>query len=248
MTANQIAYQANIEIGRHNRATESELNRHNLVQEDLDAQGLKIQDEKNKITQDYQTRQNEIQDRYNQEYLAWQKASTKGKLEVENRLANIQEEKNQIQSEYNVMMRDIQERSNMLRDKELQESQRHNASMESIDRTYKTNWFAIETRKAEYQSTYYRELISEQRAANNIQAMRNANDLRVGLLNNSVTRYRADLDYLLLPYDQQMKEAYANKARRESDLLPWHYGNESLNTLSNVVKSGASVIVPFFGD
>lgn len=184
MTANQIAFQSNIETERHNRVTEQELGRHNTATEGLQQQANELESWKIAVEKQYKEEANRIQDEYNRAYIRLQQAQGDKRLEIEEYLARIKQKEIDNELQYNIERNKIANEANLITKARNEETERHNKAMEEYNNTYMVNTFALENRKAEYMSTYYRDTISLGRAK--LQFEKNAS-LRDYLMKSELT-------------------------------------------------------------
>lgn len=164
MTSNQLAYQSNIEIERHNRVTEEEAGRHNVETEGIAKEQNRLESWKIQVDDNYKRQSNRIQEEYNHAYIALQKAQGDKKLEIEEYLADLRRREQDLELFYNTQRLDIQRQQNAINSAANQETERHNKAMEQYQTDYMDRNFALENRKAEYTSTYYRDLITTKQA------------------------------------------------------------------------------------
>lgn len=144
MTANQIAYAQNIEQGRHNVASEEEINRHNVESEKLQQAANNLMAEQLAYQDRWNSEKNRIQEEYNKAYLEYQNAALDKKYEIETRLNELSAEKNKLQEDYNTKMYEIQTAGNALKHEQNVEINRHNQAMETME-----YWF--DTKRLEYE-------------------------------------------------------------------------------------------------
>lgn len=121
MTANQVAYAANVESIRHNRETEEISKRSN-----------DIQAERNQIDRDYKTRVLDLQEAYNNTSLAMQEAQGNRKLDLQEQLNLITHELNTAEANYKQAMSEVAIRNSSISERNQQEMERYQKALNDL--------------------------------------------------------------------------------------------------------------------
>lgn len=153
MTSNQIAYAANQETERHNKAVEAENERSNKAMEELKARDLANEELKTQNDAWYKQETTRLTREYNSMYYELQKASQDEKAWYESRLVDIENEKNNITKIYNDMMNSRKLEENLVRQGVAEEDARHNKEIETLTRDAN----ALKWKQLEFEKTQFRE-------------------------------------------------------------------------------------------
>lgn len=237
MTSNQISAQQVRENERHNAAYEDETKRHNVETE-------KIESEKNYITQQYNEQSLHLQEAYNNRYLDYLEASEADKVNIETELNHIKYQqtlneqwyKEQMsmwtgqQTEADTIYKDrlaaVAEMDSNIRAKQAYyESQKTEAYILDLQRSYELNVQRIENEK-----------------------LRIMKDYELGLINNETKLKQLEIQDRQLELERTRWEtqkanieSQTKKNKQETIGAGVHSAAELINSAANVVDS----ILPF---
>lgn len=153
MTSNQIAYAANQEDIRHNKAMEAETERSNKAMEALKERDIANEELRTQNDSWYKQESTRISREYNQIYYELQHAAQEEKAWYESQLVNLEEEKNYITKTYNDMMNSRKQEENLIKQGVADEEARHNKELESLTRDSN----ALKFKQLEFEKTQFRE-------------------------------------------------------------------------------------------
>lgn len=249
MTSNQIAYASHLEDIRHNQATEanqdtanSEIERHNMATEQLEAHKLQIEQDFKQATVVYQNRMADIQEQYNNTYLALQQAAQDEKERYQQQLNLLDAEKNSITQQYNDNLRDYQTTIADIQSQLADETVRHNAQLETLTSEKQANDLFI----AEKQDLYKRyelnteaqlKMLNLELERARLMEIQRMNNVDVAIkLNDATIRNKAMQNEFLRTANE------INKTRVEqqkADSLIWGSATKSVNDfLKNLIEVG----------
>lgn len=124
---------------RHNKATEEELNRHNLAMEQLENQSLQLQQDRLNYETIWNNERNRIQEDYNRKYLELEQATLDQRQEIQDQLNNLKQQEINNLNWFNQRKTELEALRQGLDRDILNENERHNKEMESIGTTSNAN-------------------------------------------------------------------------------------------------------------
>lgn len=216
MTANQIAY-----------ASEQETERHNQVMEDLskEANRIKAQDVSN--NDQYHQQSLRIQDDYNRNYLALQKAQGDERLRIQNDLAMLEREKVQLDSWYKQEQVVLEASKQDLQQKTIAEDRRWHGISEELTREQN----AMRQKQIEYEHTefYEHQTLEWAEQSRKILEMNVQRDLK----QEELTLRRQELLYDMNRYNDTEKPLKESQTWRNYVEPVMKMGTEILGTFSS---------------
>lgn len=201
MTANQIAYAANQEQHRHNVATE-----------DIAANANDIAAEKNRITESYQTRLNEIQSEYNATYLELQRSQGDRKLQLQEDLNRIEWLKTTIDQDYKQQMVEIGIRNSTVNEKAQAETERYQKRLNELGfskNEIDAQVANIKEKMAEYEKYSIDQNVRIQDFNALVNKTRADNEYSINLINAEIANVRNEIEQQKVEL-QALKQPYEN--------------------------------------
>lgn len=223
MTANQIAYAALLEEGRHNASVEVETAKANRERERISQEANNIEAGKAAEVARHDKQTEEIQAKYNELTIELQTAQGNRRLEIEQELANVKQQEADNNAEYQRRMAEIGEHQNEIQAMREFENQRHNQEMETIQRLNIQNDFILRNKQIEYQNTFNREQVN--------------NLFRNYLLENK----KVQLQEQQFLFQNEKLKAETQQIQVKTGLMPW---DSLYNGFGSVLGAGAKYL-PF---
>lgn len=207
--ANQIAQQQADERERNDRAVEDETKRHNLAIEGLNKEANEIEAKKAEETKRWNEEKLALEKWYQEEYLRWQEAQGKAKLEIEATLASIEERKAVNDEEYKKWMTVLGQQEQDLKLRQQDEVERVNQFTEDL-RTRQLDledWKAFLTNKQiEYQNTYWNASILLGNLNATYNNLHNQQTYDLGMLGLERDLAKLKMDSARLEFDKYVNE------------------------------------------
>lgn len=183
MTGNQVQYYATMETQRHNEATEAETNRYNQVTERLETRRLDLEEDRNRIEEEYKKADIELREQYNMWYEKWTEANEAEKRRLEAEGNQIQQMIAENEADYKKRIAGVQERLAVVESSQLDENERHNREMESINQ-YANN---LENQMQRYRADQWE-------AENKLAELKINTDKQMAVMRGELEGYKINLD------------------------------------------------------
>lgn len=231
MTANQISHAAQVADQQHMERMDAENKRHNERDESINTVYNNELQRHNAAMESINRRTQEIDQEKNRLNAALQFADIAARISIQNRTNNLKQEEitlEKVRMQYDY---DLEKARQNLIDHQNQETQRHNKAMENLSLFQARTDVALRARQIEYQNTYWRDSIVNQRMDIFNRKMQNERLFRL-------EKERFHLQQQEFKFNSAFTTARTQNLNTQTQFIPWNAFYGAIGQASSLFRIG----------